>query len=101
MDNDFIVMLGGNVVLFLATMISFIVYRKSLQSNNPNIFIKFVYAGIFIKMMVCLVAAIIYIFIARSNVSKLGLSGCFVLYIIYTFAEVKILTQLSKQQKNV
>jgi len=43
---------------------------------------------------------LIYVFIAKANVSKFGLFGCFVLYFIYTFAEVKKLMQLSKQQKN-
>jgi len=101
MESDFNVLLAGNIVLFLATVISFIAYGKSLQSNNPHVFLKFIYAGIFSKMIVCLVAAMVYIFMARGNVSKFGLFGCFVLYIIYTFVEVKILTQLSKQQKNV
>ena len=99
-DNDFMVLLFGNFILFLATALSFFLYNKSLQNNNPNVFIRFVYGGMMVKMVICLVAAVTYIFVARSNLSKWGLIGCLILYIIYTFAEVKTLTQISKQQKN-
>jgi hypothetical protein len=100
-DIEYVVLLSGNAVLFLATLFSFYLYNKALRNNNPNVFIKFIYAGMFLKMIICLIAAMIYIFIARSGVSKFGLFGCFILYIIYTFAEVKILTQLSKQRRDV
>ena len=100
-DLDYIVLLSGNAVLFLATLSSFFLYNKSLQNNNPNVFIRFIYGGMFLKMIICIIAAMIYIFIAGKSVSKFALFGCFILYIIYTFAEVKILMQLSKQQKDV
>src|SRR5882724_9233879 len=100
-DIDYVVLLSGNVVLFLATLFSFFLYNKALQNNNPNVFIRFIYGGMFLKMIICIIAAMIYIFLARNSVSKFALFGCFILYIIYTFAEVKILMQLSKQQKNV
>ncbi|MBS1597825.1 MAG: hypothetical protein JST75_06350 [Bacteroidetes bacterium] len=100
-DVDYVVLLTGNTILFLATVFSFLLYNKALQNNNPNVFIRFIYGGMLMKMVICLAAAVIYILLAKNNVSKFGLFGCFILYIIYTFAEVKILMQLSKQQKNV
>ena len=45
-------------------------------------------------------AVLIYALIAKNQISKLGILGSFVFYFIYTFVEVKILMQMSKQQKN-
>jgi len=99
-DIDFSVLFAGNAILFIATLISFYLYRKAIINKNPHVFIRFVYGGLFLKMVICIVAALIYILIARNNVNKIALFGCFGLYIIYTFAEVRILIQLSKQQKD-
>ena len=100
-DMDYIVLLSGNAILFLATLFSFYLYNKALQNNNPHVFLRFIYGGMFLKMIICITAAMVYIFMARNTVSKFALFGCFGLYIIYTFAEVKVLMQLSKQQKDV
>ena len=99
-NDAFAVLMVGNSILFLATIFSFFLYRKSLHDNNPNVFVRFVYGGMLLRMVICLAAVLIYVFIVKANVSKFGLFGCFVLYFIYTFAEVKKLMQLSKQQKN-
>jgi hypothetical protein len=97
---DYIVLQSGNAILFLATLFSFFLYNKALQNNNPHVFIRFIYGGMFLKMIICIAAAMVYIFLARNSVSKFALFGCFGLYIVYTFAEVKVLMQLSKQQKD-
>jgi len=97
---DYIVLLSGNTILFLATLFSFYLYNKALQNNNPHVFIRFIYGGMFLKMIICITAAMVYILIARNTVSKIALFGCFGLYSIYTFTEVKILMQLSKQRKD-
>ncbi len=61
---------------------------------------RMVYGALFSKMMICLLAALVYIFQKRSAVDKLGLGICFVLYFVYTFAELSVLMQMSKEQKN-
>jgi hypothetical protein len=102
--NDFplqsSVLYGGNAILFLATALSFYLYRKSLQSNQPGYFMRMIYGGLFAKLMICMMAAIIYILVARNSVDKYAIFACFGLYFIYTFAEVKLLMYLSKEQKN-
>ena len=94
------VLLWGNTILLVATLFSFSFYKRSLQNNQVGYFLKMIYGGMFVKMIICMVAAITYILIARSAVDKFGLLACFGLYFIYTFAEVKLLMQLSKDQKN-
>jgi hypothetical protein len=98
MDSD--ILLIGNVVLFLATLVSFILYMRSLKNNQAQAFLRYIYSGMFLKMLICLFAAFIYI-ASTNNVNKPALFGCMFLYFVYTFVEVSILLRLSKQQKDV
>lgn len=93
------VMLAGNIILFLATAGSFNLYNKALRNNNVQVFLRMVYGGMFLKMMICLIAAFIYIVSVKKGVSKGAIFGCMFLYFLYTFVEVSILMKLSKQQK--
>ena len=90
----------GNLILVAATLLSFLLYRKSLRSDKPQTFLKFIYGGMFLKMMICLIAALVYIVVYGQNVNKAALFVCMFLYFLYTFVEVSILLRLSKEQKN-
>jgi hypothetical protein len=94
------ILIIGNVVLAMATMVSFFLYKRSLNNNQPQAFLRYIYSGMFLKMLICLIAAFIYI-VSVNNVNKPALFGCMFLYFVYTFMEVSILLRLSKQQKNV
>ena len=99
MDRD--VMLVGNLILFAATMISFNLYRRALIKNNAHAFIRMIYGGMFAKMMICLFAAVIYIMIAKKDVSKGAVFGLMFLYFVYTFVEISIIMKLSRKEKYV
>ena len=93
------VMIVGNLILFLATLGSFSLYTKAIRNNNVQVFLRMVYGGMFLKMMICLIAAFVYIVSVKKGVSKGAIFGCMFLYFLYTFVEVSILMKLSKQQK--
>ena len=97
-DRD--VLIIGNAILFIATLVSFFLYRKALKNNQPHKFLKYIYGGMFLKMLVCLIAAFAYIASLGKDVNKAGIFGCMFLYFLYTFVEVSILLRLSKEQKN-
>ena len=97
-DTD--VLIIGNIILLAATLTSFFLYTRSLKSNQPQAFLRYIYSGMFLKMLICVFAAFIYI-ASVNNVNKPALFGCMFLYFVYTFIEVSILLRLSKQQKNV
>ena len=97
-DTD--ILLIGNIVLMLATLVSFFLYERSLRNNQPQAFLRYIYSGMFLKMLICLFAAFIYIAVS-GTVNKPALFGCMFLYFVYTFVEVSILLRLSKQQKDV
>ena len=95
-DMDYRVLLSGNGILFLATAISYYLYSKALRNENVQSFLRMMYGSLLIKMVFCLAATLLYLFLAGPEVSKHAIIGCFALYILYTFMEVKVLMQLSK-----
>ncbi len=97
-DTD--VLIIGNCILFVATLLSFYLYSRSLKNNQPHQFLKYIYGGMFLKMLICLIAAFIYIASLGKDVNKAAIFGCMFLYFLYTFVEVSILLRLSKEQKN-
>jgi hypothetical protein len=97
-DQD--VLIIGNLLLFLVSLITFLITQRSLQSKNPNAFVRAMYGGFIIKFFVVAIAAFVYIMMTKKNVNKPALFICMGLYIIYTFFEVSSLLRVLKQKKN-
>jgi len=94
------VLIIGNLVLFIATLVSFVFAKRGLRSENPQAFVRSVYLSIMIKLFICLIAALVYIFLFRKNLNRPALFTCMGLYLVYTFIEVSVLTKMLKQKKN-
>ncbi len=94
------VLILGNLILFGVTVLSFLLYQKAMRAGNTHNFIKNVYGGMFLKFFVCIIAAFIYIYNARSAVNKSGVFMLMFLYLVYTFLEISILMKNSKYKKN-
>jgi hypothetical protein len=92
-------LLSGNLLLFLVTGISFILYRKALFAANTQAFLRNVYSGMLLKLFLCMIAAFIYISAAGKDVNRTGLFILMFLYLLYTFLEVAILLKISRQIK--
>jgi hypothetical protein len=99
-NADRFVVMGGNLILFAATIASFLIFSRSFQSKNPHVFGRSIYASFLIRFFSCAVAAAIYILVVKKEVNKPALIICMALYILYTFLEVRILTRLLKQRNN-
>ena len=97
-DTDIVI--AGNLVLFLATGISFFFYYKALRNDNVQAFLRMIYGGMFLKMMICLFSVFIYIMVVGRTVNKGAIIICLCLYLIYSFVEVVLLLKQSKQRKN-
>jgi F0F1-type ATP synthase assembly protein I len=94
------VLILGNLILFLATLLSYQFSIRGLKSDNPQAVVRSVYGSFIIKFFVCIIAAFAYIMSVKKNVNKPALFTCMGLYLVYTFLEVSVLTKLSKQKKN-
>ena len=89
-----------NILLVIATAVSFYMYYKALRNNNVQGFLRLIYAGMFIKMMICLFSGFLYIMISGKTVNKGGIIVCLGLYLLYSAVEVGMLLKQSKQRKN-
>jgi len=97
-DTD--ILIGSNLILFIATAVSFYFYIQALLNNKVHAFLRYIYGGMFLKMMICLFSAFIYILSAGKAVNKGAIIGSMILYFLYTFVEIAVLMKLSKQNKN-
>jgi predicted Co/Zn/Cd cation transporter (cation efflux family) len=97
---DVLVLTFGNLLIFLVTWFSFYLAQKGLNNSNPNVFFRYVYISIMVKLFACVIIAFIYIFINKGNLNKPALFSCMGLYLVYTFAEVSVLMKLLKQKKH-
>ncbi|MBI3138774.1 MAG: hypothetical protein HYZ15_09335 [Sphingobacteriales bacterium] len=94
------VLVIGNLLLFLVSLVAYQITFRSLNSANPQAFVRAMYGSFMIKFFLIAIAAFAYIMAAKQNVNKPALLVCGALYIIYTAVEIKALLQLLKQKKN-
>ena len=97
-DRD--VLLIGNLLLFVVTLVSYLISYKGLNATNPNAFVRSMYGSFMLKFFVIAIGAFVYIQWAGKAVNKPALFTCMGLYLVYTFIEVSVLTKLLKQKKN-
>lgn len=96
-DQD--VLIIGNMVLFLVSLISFLLTYRSLNTKNTHAFVRAIYSGFIAKFFLIVIAAFIYIMVA-DTINKPALFACMGLYIIYAFLEVTALLRILKQKKD-
>jgi hypothetical protein len=96
---DSAVVLGGNLLLFGTSVISFVLYRKAMLHPTTQGFLRNVYGGMLLRLVVCTVGAFAYVLVAGNQVNKPALFACMGLYVLYSLFEMRNVLQLSKQQK--
>ena len=96
---DHLVLIGGNLVLFIASALSFYISHKSITSNNPNSSVRSLYGSFMIKFFLIAIAAFVYIMVVKKNVNKPALVICMGMYLVYSFVEVASLQKLLRQTK--
>lgn len=94
------VLIMGNLLLFVITLLSFFVARRGLKDPNPHAFVRAIYSGMLIKLFICIIAATVYLAIHRTQLNKPGFFTLMGLYLVYTGVEVSILTKLLKNKAN-
>ena len=94
---DYRVLMTGNLLLFLIGWISLRMNVKAMKHQNVQVFLRLVYSSFLLKFFVLAICAFIYIFLFKKQINKPGLFGCFGLYFIYTFIEVRSVMKQSKK----
>lgn len=96
---DYDVLIIGNLVLLLVSLISFLITYRSLDNQNAHAFVRAIYTGFIAKFFLVAIAAFIYIMLVDS-INKPALFLCMGLYIVYAFLEVSSLLRILKKKRN-
>lgn len=94
------VVIVGNIILFAVSLTSLILYQRAMSHATTLGFLRNTYGGLFLKLMVCVFAILIYVMTDREHVNKQGIFVCVFLYFVYTLLEMRSLLQWNKSRKN-
>jgi hypothetical protein len=98
---DWQVLSGGNLFIYLVTVVSMHMLSKGLHAERTQLFLRQAYGGIMLKLFACAAAAFIYILASGSSLNKPALFACMGLYLVYTFVELSVIMKQSSAKKNV
>ena len=98
-ESVFQAMFWGNLVLYVATSLSFRFNQKGIGNKNIQAFLRMVYSGMFLKMGICIAAVMAYALLFKP-ISVAAILVFFVLYFVYTIIEVRILMRQNKGNKD-
>ncbi|ULQ57046.1 hypothetical protein KJS94_02395 [Flavihumibacter rivuli] len=93
---DTSVLQGGNILLFLISIITFYMYKRGMETSSTQMFLRNVYGSMMLKLFGCVIAAFVYIYIARDQVNKPALFACMGLYLVYTALELRVVLKQPK-----
>lgn len=74
----------GNLIIFLATLVSSLLYMKASANKKTIGFLQQFYGGFLLKFFVLIAAVVIYLFTAAPP-NQNGLIVCMALYLVYHF----------------
>jgi hypothetical protein len=97
---DQLLLVAGNMLLFTVSLISLLLYQRAMTHPTTMGFLRNTYSSLFFKLLVCAVAAIVYVLLHKEHVNKPGLFTCIFLYFVYTLLEMRSLMQWNKARRN-
>jgi hypothetical protein len=93
-------LLIANTILFLLSLIGFIIQGKAINSQDAQKFVRGVYASMMIKMFICMIAVLIYMVMNKENINKPALFTSMGIYVLYTIIEVSGLMKAARKNTN-
>lgn len=94
LDPD--LLLAGNLFLFSLSVLSFLLLYRSVKTPSPQSFIRNFYLSFLVKFVLVASAALIY-GVSTEKVNRFSVLICMLLYLVYTFIELRIILKESKQ----
>lgn len=92
------VLMGGNLLLFLITILTIGIQKNALQNKNPNVFIRSIMTSMLIKMLLGVVAVMAYVKLQPDTYSRYGILGAMFFYLIYLAVEVYVVMKLNRKK---
>jgi hypothetical protein len=93
------VIMGGNTLLFIVTLLSMAMNNAAMSHGNTQGFMRNVYSGFMLKFFVIIVAALLYLVLAKP-INKPAMFACLGLYLFYTFFGTRTVLNHKKPLNN-
>jgi hypothetical protein len=93
------IILYGTLVVAAISFLSYFISARSVNSDNPNKFVRGVMGGTFLKFFLCIVAVGILLFLLQKKLHKPDLFLLMFVYLVYTVVETGLLFTLSRKQQ--
>ncbi|MEP6726162.1 MAG: hypothetical protein ABJC98_10120 [Bacteroidota bacterium] len=90
----------GNMLLFAVSLSSLLLYQRAMAHPTTIGFLRNTYSGLFLKLLVCIIAIMIYVILVKEHVNKQGIIACIFLYFLYSLLEMRSLMQWNKARRN-
>lgn len=97
-EFHFIALEVGNMVMAIISISSFLIVQRQMN-GRPQAFVRGVMGANLLKMMVCLFAILIYVFINRSNIHKPSVFVLMGTYMVYSTMETLLLSKLARRKE--
>jgi hypothetical protein len=94
---DHIVLMYGNLILFLLTLVACVIHIRALKNNNPYAFVRAVTLASFLKLIVIAINVVIYFTVVKTR-SIYAIAIAMAFYIVYTIFEVKGAMRLNRER---
>lgn len=95
---NFVLLMTGNVVMALLSIISYILVTKQLAAR-PAAFVRGVYASSFLKLFVCMISILTYAMVNKPNIHKPTIFMLLGIYAVYSAAETIVLSNMARRVK--
>lgn len=93
------IILYGTLVVAAISFLSYFISARSVNSDNPNKFVRGVMGGTFLKFFLCIVAVGVLLFLLQKKLHKPDLFLLMFVYLVYTVIETGLLFTLSRKQQ--
>ncbi len=95
---DLVFLIIGDALLALISLVSFVVIKKGIDSENANAFVRAKMTGTLIKFFLCITILLIYIFVNDRQVHKPSLFLFLGLYVVYSAIEAVPLSRMAREK---
>lgn len=89
---NFAVLMSGNVIMAVLTLLSYFLVSKQLNSRTQA-FITGVHSATFLKLFICLISIVAYVLVNKPNVHKPTIFVLLGIYAVYSAVETILLSK--------
>jgi hypothetical protein len=85
----------ANSIMAILTLSAYFIVKRQMN-GRAQAFVRGVSGASFLKLMVCMVAVLVYVLINRSHVHKNSVFVMFGIYAVYTAVETVMLSKMAR-----